>query len=83
MEKVDLATQDRHPSTKHIMQFFNHGEHLTDPKMREISELCSELAWDIFAELHDDPELTDGLRHLLKAKDCFLRAEISHRAQQK
>jgi hypothetical protein len=75
------AFMERHPSTKHIMQFFNHGEHLADSKMRRISEICSEAAWDVIAEVPDDPELTAGLRKLLEAKDCFVRAEISQRAK--
>lgn len=32
---------------------------------------------DVIEDLPDSPELTTGLRKLLEAKDCFVRAAIA------
>ncbi len=63
-----------HPSTKEILRYFAF-EHLTNPDMRRISARCHDLAADVAGEL-DGPELTAGLRKLLEAKDCFVRAAL-------
>lgn len=65
---------DRHASTQHVMQFFSFG-HLPD-KLRAIAEPCATLASEMVARLDDGPELTAGLRKLLEAKDCFVRAAL-------
>jgi hypothetical protein len=41
-----------------------------------ISKPCHDFAEQMIGELPDDPELTAGLRYLLAAKDCFVRAAL-------
>ena len=64
----------RHPSTVAIMRYFDHG-HLP-PRLQEVSGKVRELAYEMLAALPDDPESTAGLRKLLEAKDCFVRAAL-------
>jgi len=64
----------RHPATEHLMQFFDY-RHLKTPQ-RAISMECGLLADKMVSELPDGPELTAGLRKLLEAKDCFVRASL-------
>lgn len=65
---------DRHPATVHLLRYFNYN-HLP-PSLRFISAPCAMLAEDMVATLQDGPELTAGLRKLLEAKDCFVRAGL-------
>jgi hypothetical protein len=65
---------DRHPATQQIMQFFDFG-HLPEPQRRISAPACL-LAERMIDELTDGPELTTGLRKLLEAKDCFVRASL-------
>ena len=68
-----------HPSTAAILKFFEY-EHLPfDSKHRNVSERCWRLAQDMAEDLEDTPhgaELTTGLRKLLEAKDCLVRAAL-------
>lgn len=66
---------DRHPGTLHLLRYFAWG-HLP-PHLQEISRPCAELAEDMVRTLPDGPELTAGLRKLLEAKDCFVRAALN------
>ena len=67
---------ERHPSTQHIARYFDF-EHLPPGSaMREVSSECYRLAGAMIHDLPDGPELTAGLRHLLEAKDCFVRAAL-------
>lgn len=62
-----------HPSTEAILQHFAY-DHLP-PHLREVSEPFARLAHDMAGRL-DGPELTVGLRKLLEAKDCMVRAAL-------
>jgi hypothetical protein len=62
-----------HPSTEAILRFFEYG-HLP-PRLQEISAPFSELAHDMAGKL-EGAELTAGLRKLLEAKDCMVRAAL-------
>lgn len=67
---------ERHNSVKAIMKFFSY-DHLPEGILRETSRLCSNLAYDMYGnESLDGAELTTGLRKLLEAKDCFVRAAL-------
>lgn len=70
-----IDTTGRHPSTQHIAQFFEF-EHLSRPDMRAISKECHDLADSMIGQVPDGPELVAGLRKLLEAKDCLVRAVI-------
>jgi hypothetical protein len=66
---------DRHPSVTAVTQFFK-SDHLPD-HLKEIAEPCEDLKNQMLHNLPDSPELTVGLRKLLEAKDCFVRARVS------
>lgn len=66
----------RHPGTVSIAKYFAF-EHLSG-HLRPVSEQCHDLAEAMISELPDGPELTAGLRKLLEAKDCFVRAALDH-----
>lgn len=57
-----------------LMQFFSY-EHLP-PHLKGISQKCAELAQEMDAFLVEGAEKTAGLRKLLEAKDCFVRAVL-------
>lgn len=66
---------DRHPSTKHVLQYFTDA-HLPE-HLQLISRPFATLAFGLTSETEDGPELTAGLRKLLEAKDCFVRAMVT------
>ena len=55
-----------------LMKFFEYS-HLSAP-LREVSADCFLLAFKIDTGLKESAEKTAGLRKLLEAKDCFVRA---------
>ena len=65
----------RHPSTQHFESLFEYG-HLSAGKPRDTSMIVAEVAEGMVETLPDGPELSAGLRKLLEAKDCFVRAAI-------
>ena len=69
-----IDVTDRDPETQHLATLFAY-EHLK-PRLRGVSELCHYLAAHMIAALPDGPELTAGLRKLVEAKDCFVRAAL-------
>jgi hypothetical protein len=64
-----------HPSVTHIMQYFAY-EHLPE-HLQEVSKPIGVLAWRMAEDLPQNPELTAGLRKLLEAKDCLVRAKLA------
>lgn len=60
------------PST--TIQFFEY-EHLPI-QLQKVSKPLSELAHSMEDMLPDGPEKSAGMRKLLEAKDCFVRANI-------
>lgn len=56
-----------------IIKFFDHS-HLPEGVMRDTSELVHRLAQVMETILPDGAEKSAGLRKLLEAKDCFVRA---------
>jgi hypothetical protein len=67
--------EGRHPSTVAIYKFFD-ASHLREARLHDVSVQCGDLALTMIAQLPDGPELTTGLRKLLEAKDCFVRAAL-------
>lgn len=57
-----------------MMRWFDF-DHLP-PKLREVSEPVCALARHVDETLPEGPEKTAGLRKLLEAKDCFVRARM-------
>lgn len=62
-----------HPATEAILRYFEY-EHLP-PHLQDVSRLCAKLAYEM-VDKGTGPELTIGLRKLLEAKDCFVRAAL-------
>lgn len=60
------------PST--TIKYFQY-EHLP-PALQEISKPLAELANLMEQTLPDGPEKSAGMRKLLEAKDCFVRAKL-------
>lgn len=69
-----IDVEGRHPATQHIARYFAY-DHLPEP-MRTISAHSAALAAKMIDALPDGPELTVALRHLLEAKDAFVRASL-------
>jgi len=57
-----------------ILKYFAF-EHLP-VHLRQVSRPIAELAQDVDATLPDGAEKSAGLRKLLEAKDCFVRAKL-------
>lgn len=72
---------NRHPSVDAVTRFFEY-KHLPQP-LGNIANLCSTLKDRMLDEIEDDPELTAGLRKLLEAKDCFVRAVVAQENRKK
>lgn len=62
-----------HPATAEILRYFEY-EHLPE-HLQKVSKPLHDLAHKM-AEEFEGPELTAGLRKLLEAKDCFVRAAL-------
>jgi len=61
-----------HPGTAAILRHFEY-DHLPEP-LRHVSSGIHGVAHWAANSINDDPELTAGLRKLLEAKDCLVRA---------
>lgn len=59
-----------------IMEFFEY-EHLPI-QLKVVSSRLSKLAYYLHDSIPNSPEKTEGLRKLLEAKDCFVRAAFSY-----
>lgn len=74
-----IDTNGRHPGTTEIARWFD-SEHLP-ADLQVIAGSCEDLAGTMITLIPDHPELTTGLRKLLEAKDCFVRATIAARTK--
>lgn len=72
--ELNINVDLRHPATTGLLRYFEF-EHLKTP-LRQVSSECHDLAHRMVSRLPDGPELTTGLRKLLEAKDCFVRASL-------
>lgn len=57
-----------------ILEYFNFS-HLPE-HLQGVSGDVYALAYSMDAQLPDGPEKSEGLRKLLEAKDCFVRAKL-------
>lgn len=64
-----------------IMKFFEY-EHLP-PRLQAVSREICNLARDMDTDLPDSAEKSAGLRKLLEAKDCFVRAALEPKQEPK
>jgi hypothetical protein len=65
---------DRHPDVRHFATLFAFS-HLSG-RPRRISSYLARVAQRMVDEELDEDELAAGLRKLLEAKDCFVRAAL-------
>lgn len=68
---------ERHPSTTHVLKYFEHT-HLAED-LAAVSAPFGELARATVERLPDSPELTVALRKLLESKDAAVRAALDAR----
>ncbi|MBS8228167.1 hypothetical protein [Vannielia litorea] len=61
--------------TNPIMQYFEY-DHLP-PHLQAVSKPFGDMATQLNDQLPDGPEKSAGLRKLLEAKDCMVRAALS------
>jgi hypothetical protein len=66
--------QHHSPATEKMLGFFAY-EHLP-PKLRDVSACFHALAHSIVDTVPDSAERAAGLRKLLEAKDCMVRASL-------
>lgn len=72
MELTELYPND--PCKAMLDKYFVY-KHLS-PELQEVSEPICQLARDMYMLLPPGPEKTSGMRKLLEAKDCFVRAAL-------
>jgi hypothetical protein len=78
---MSAVWERRHPAVAHFEPLFD-ASHLP-PELAAVSEPCGELATHMVVSLlgeygdGDVQEVEAGLRKLLEAKDCFVRAAIA------
>lgn len=72
--ETDSDMTKHHPSVQHLLDLFDY-EHLPS-HLQVVSEPCSRLAYEMADRLHDGIELSAALRHLLYAKDSFVRQAV-------
>ncbi len=58
-----------------LMRYFEFA-HLPEGPMRDTSARVAKLAHMMDQDLPESAEKTTGLRKLLEAKDCFVRAQL-------
>ena len=63
-----------HPATRTILRYFTY-EHLPE-HLQVVSRPLCDLAYTLALSVPHGPELMAGLRKLLEAKDCFVRAAM-------
>lgn len=68
--------ETRHPATVALLRWFE-CDHLSGEPQRT-AMAARNLAHFMVLALPDGPELSAGLRKLLEAKDCFVRASIDN-----
>ena len=73
-EAIERTLAGRHPGTVSVARHFAYA-HLP-MHLRDFSHPFHRMAMVMIRDLPDGPELTAGLRKLLEAKDCFVRAAL-------
>lgn len=73
-----MSLFNREPRMSPIIRYFAFS-HLPE-KLQVVSRPIGELALQMEAEIPDGPEKSAGLRKLLEAKDCLVRAALDAKA---
>jgi hypothetical protein len=66
-----------HPSTKALLSYFTYDHLPEGSPMRDTSAILCDVAHTMVGRLPENPETSAGLRKLLEAKDCFVRASLN------
>lgn len=69
-----MSETPRPSPSQALLKYFDYA-HLPEP-LQAISKPLCKLAEQMESILPDGPEKTTGLRKLLEAKDCFVRANL-------
>jgi len=74
IDMPDSNMKQNNVAVNQIMQFFDY-EHLPE-QLKVVSARIGDVAHYMYQSLPDGPEKEAGLRKLLEAKDCFVRANF-------
>lgn len=74
MSDSQTAQSPRDSNAEPMLQFFAYG-HLPE-RLQDISKPFGDLAQHMVMTLPRNPERSAGLRKLLEAKDCAVRAQL-------
>lgn len=74
-----IGLSGRHPGTLALLRWFEFA-HLP-AELARTSQPFHDLAHDLVRRLPDSAELTAGLRKLVEAKDCAVRATLDARQE--
>lgn len=75
MTPIDDHGAELHPATRNLLRWLEPNPNL--PELgQDLARACHELAKVTVDTCTEGPELTTGLRKLLEAKDCFVRASL-------
>lgn len=72
---IGHAAEDRYPGVQQLARWLTPNPNLP-PAQLQIAQRVERLGSALILLLPDGPELTAGLRKLLEAKDCFVRASM-------
>ena len=67
-------------ASSHITKWFHVGGHLPPGLPRAVMVLFMRVADELDRDVPNSPEKTAGMRKLLEAKDCMVRASIAPEA---
>jgi hypothetical protein len=70
----------RHPATVSLLRWLTPNPNLPTGTASAIAAEAEVFAARVVHAVPDGPELTAGLRKLLEAKDCFVRAALDSEA---
>ena len=73
-EYFNNPCKGRHPDTTHLIKLFA-WSHLPE-NLQDVGYPIGGIAFSMVSRMPDGPELFAGLRKLLEARDCFVRAEV-------
>lgn len=65
-----------HPSTLQLLRWLETNPNIPEPQ-RNVAQECEALADFMMQHCNEGQELSAGLRKLLEAKDCFVRASFA------
>jgi hypothetical protein len=73
-QPIRFNPPERHPAVTFLLRYFEYA-HLP-AHLQAVSGPVCDLAHQMAAQLPDSQELATGLRKLLEAKDCLVRAAL-------